>query len=62
MVILCGMIDRREINASRLSRAVRLRCDAQRKQPMLRDSALQLFKDDTAYIAPQQQLDSFILR
>lgn len=60
-VILEELIPRRAINNSRLSHALRLRYDAQRKPTVLRDEDLQTYQDDRINISPEQQFDSLIL-
>jgi len=62
-VVLEGLIQRRAINKSRLSHALRLRYDTQRQPPpfLRRDSDLQSYQDDPSHISPQEQLDNFIL-
>lgn len=60
-VILQGLILRHIINTSRLSHALRVRYDAQRKPSLLRDTDLQPYQDDLSYIPPHQQLENFIL-
>ncbi len=60
-VILEGLLQRRAINNSRLSHALRIRYDSQRKPPFLRDADFQPYQDDLTHIPPQQQLDNFIL-
>ncbi len=62
-VVLEGLLQRREINNSRLSHALRVRYDAEpRKPPFLRrDTDLQPYQDDLSHIPPQQQLDNFVL-
>jgi hypothetical protein len=57
-----GLLQRRAINNSRVSHALRTRYDATpRKPPFLRDADLQPYQDDLSQIPPQQQLDNFIL-
>lgn len=60
-VILEGLLARGMINNSQLSHSLRLRYDAHRKPPVLRDIDLQPYQIDPSHVPPQQQLDNFIL-
>ncbi len=60
-VVLEGLIQRRTINVSRLSHALRLRYEAHRKPTMLLDSDLKPYQDDRSAIPPEEQLNNFIL-
>lgn len=60
-VKLEGFIVSRAISNSRLSHALRLRYDAQKKPTILSNDYLQAYQDDRSHVSPQQQLDNLIL-
>jgi hypothetical protein len=60
-VILPGLIDRREINASTLSHIVRCQFDGTRNARTLSERDLEPLKSAKQYIRPQEQSDALIL-
>lgn len=59
--ILPNLIARKEINASRLSHDLRVRFDESKAKYFLGTEELRPYKEDLAYVSPQEQLDNLIL-
>jgi hypothetical protein len=60
-VILSGLIDRQEINASTLSHLMRAQYDATKKPRTWSERDLEPLKSDKSYTRPQEQFDNLIL-
>jgi hypothetical protein len=59
--VLPPLLDREEINASRLSHVLRIHFDESKKPRRWSEEDLALFKQDPTYVRPQQQFDNLIL-